>query len=455
MKRIFAGAASHPVAELTEEQRLLLGRHGPVRRWILRSPLQVNCILAAANLLLVVVSTVTGIYAEQVFMGESQRTFGPLAWALIIFNIVFSCLVVVRNRAPLVFLLLSIAVEFAFLAVTHSTNHSATGYTAWIFLYTIAAERSGRKTVVGFLALSLFSLSYIAIDLMAGFRLGFETVTTTETPYGNGSVNEVLLISGVGYGFILMLHLVIVMAGRAVRKSRLFDREMIQRFSQTQKLAATEERARIAREMHDVVAHSLTVMIALSDGARIVGRANQDRADEVLQELSSTGRSALADMRRMLGVLRDSSEENAPLTPTAGGDNAEENLAELVSSFESTGLPVTFVHEGQSIPADNNLRLTIYRIVQESLTNALRYGKGVRSVRVKVQVELPDVRITVVNDGSTALEQNRTGGFSLGAGKGISGMKERAALYRGSVEAGPNDVGGWTVRAHLRWEPQA
>jgi len=282
------------------------------------------------------------------------------------------------------------------------------------------------------------------------------TDTSLEVP--STSVDESPVATVITLGFMVALglafNLVIVMMGRFAHKNNEFDRQVIERFEQTQVLAASEERNRIAREMHDVVAHSLTVMITLADGARIVGQRDRARAEEVLLELSKTGRSALADMRRTLGVLRNPDGQELNFLPAEGRSvDARENLEELVNSFAATGLPVTFDYEGEELPADNNLRLSVYRIVQESLTNALRYAKDASLVRVSVRVHLPHIEVSVIDNGSTAPEGIPNPSNNLGSGKGLAGIRERAAFYKGSVDAGRNDLGGWTTRVRLVWQP--
>lgn len=312
-------------------------------------------------------------------------------------------------------------------------------------LYTVAVNRQTRTVATAYILLAIYSV-IVSLPIMdPQWR---NQISATDS---NVSQLDLWIILSMRLTLLLVTQLTIVVIGRSVRRNRIFEQEILRHFEQTQTLAATEERNRIAREMHDVVAHSLTVMITLSDGARLVGQKNPERAGEVLQELSSTGRKALADMRRTLGVLR---EENsaASLTPAEGtAEDAVENLRELAESFSSTGLNVDFTHEGVAVPEDNNLRLSLYRIVQESLTNALRYGQDAQNITVRLSVALPDIFITIVNDGSMV------GGSSplppsIGTGKGITGMRERAAFYNGTVNVGPNDVGGWTVRAHLKWD---
>ncbi|MEX3611419.1 histidine kinase [Rothia sp. LK2588] len=449
---------AYPVAgaaPLNEGQRLLTRRYGLIRRWMLHHPTAVNAMLAAANILGVGLMTIAGVASERVFSDGDPQFLGSTGWILIVTNLVFSGLIFLRHRFPFLLMVIALVMETVMIFATNSNSNSVSGFTTWIFLYTVASLRNGKTASLAYTVLMVFYVLFGAVDFQRGFKNGVE-LSTGGVP-NDENFWELLLIYGIGLGFIAMFNLVVLMAGRSTRKNRLFDQEVLKHFEQTQTLAATEERTRIAREMHDVVAHSLTVMIALADGARIVSKKNPERAEEVLGELSSTGRSALADMRRTLGVLRDPAGDHAPLAPAEGrAEDAATNLAELVESFASTGLPVTFEHQGETIPADHNLRLSLYRIVQESLTNALRYGRDVSKVQVTVNVKLPDIWVTVINDGTAALTASpKTSGLSgLGSGKGLAGMRERVAFYDGSVRAGENDVGGWTVRAHLRWSAE-
>jgi signal transduction histidine kinase len=205
--------------------------------------------------------------------------------------------------------------------------------------------------------------------------------------------------------------------------------------------------------MHDVVAHSLTVMISLSDGAAVVVRKSPERAGEVLGELSRTGRTALADMRRVLGVLRDD-RSAAPRLPLASGVS----LSELLEGFRTAGLPVHYSHTGPALPDDAAFQLTAYRIVQESLTNVLRYGRTLGRVDVSIVRSGPTVTIDVLDDGAglpghpspDAGTASAAGPGLYGTGQGITGMTERARIYAGTVEAG-RSARGWRVHAVLLW----
>ncbi len=282
--------------------------------------------------------------------------------------------------------------------------------------------------------------------------------------------------------------LVAMAVGANVRGRRLHTRALVERHQQLvdageqhAKLASAAEQARIAREMHDVVAHGLTVMIALSDGARVAVRRSPDDAEKALDLLSETGRTALGDMRRMLGVLRGA---DVPLEPQPG----TQELEPLVQQFRAAGLTVHLTTAGPPLPDDPTLALTVYRVVQESLTNALRHaGSGAR-VDVLVRHGAGRVGIEVVDDGGVArpvaeagsepgrlgrlgerLAERRVDPLAVRTdadgvpvapattplplpartGRGLVGMRERAAVYRGTVAAGPSGS-GWRVHVELR-----
>jgi signal transduction histidine kinase len=287
-------------------------------------------------------------------------------------------------------------------------------------------------------------------------------------------------------GSILVAGLIALAVGANVRSRRLHTRALVERHQQLvdageqhAKLAAAAEQTRIAREMHDVVAHGLTVMIALSDGARVAVRRSPEDAERALDLAGETGRAALADMRRMLGVLRGA---DVPLEPQPGS----QDLEALVQQFRAAGLTVHLTTAGPALPDDAGLALTVYRVVQESLTNALRHaGTGAR-VDVLVRTGAGRVGIEVVDDGGGAdpvaeaddaepgrlsrigvrLAERRddpldartdavpeaaavTASAPARTGRGLVGMRERAAVYRGTVAAGPYRA-GWRVHVELR-----
>jgi signal transduction histidine kinase len=209
---------------------------------------------------------------------------------------------------------------------------------------------------------------------------------------------------------------------------------------QQAELAASAERTRIARELHDIVSHSLSVVITLADAAAIVGRADPDQGAEAMTEVSEVGRRALADMRAMLGVLR-TDESPSALAPQPG----VAELGALVDRVRATGLSAALVVEGTPFSLGAAAELTVYRIVQEALTNTLRHAAA-RHAQVTIAYSDPEVTVRISDDG-TALASPR------GHGHGLDGMRERVALHHGTVRAGPNGGGGWLVVAALRSGP--
>ncbi len=205
-------------------------------------------------------------------------------------------------------------------------------------------------------------------------------------------------------------------------------------------LARATERARIAREMHDVVAHNLSVMLALCDGAAYHVYDAPERVEAALAQAARTGRQALTEMRQLLGVLREGPErpELAPLP----GIRELESLVELI---RAAGVPVHYRLSGDPSGTPPGMELTIFRIVQEALTNTLKHaGPGVHaSVSLSCR---PDAIAVEVRDDGHALGPVGAGGA------GLRGMKERAAVYGGELDAGPAPEGGWRVRTSLPLE---
>ena len=199
--------------------------------------------------------------------------------------------------------------------------------------------------------------------------------------------------------------------------------------------AVAAERARIARELHDVIAHSVSVMTVQAGAARLLLGEDPDRAREPLASVEYTGRQALADMRRLLGILR-SGEEPAELAPQPGmGD-----VAALIDHVRSAGLPAELTIEGEPKPLTPGVDLAAYRIVQEALTNALKHADAAHA-HVGIRYGRETLAIAVTNDGQRP-ENGRPG-------HGLVGMRERVTLYGGTFEAGPGPDGGYAVRAEL------
>jgi signal transduction histidine kinase len=202
------------------------------------------------------------------------------------------------------------------------------------------------------------------------------------------------------------------------------------------KSAVTEERARIARELHDVVGHSVSVMTVQASAVRRLLRPDQQREREALMIVEQTGREALAEMRRMVGVLRRPEE-----APALAPQPSLEHLGGLVAQAREAGLPVELRIEGEPVQLPAGVDLTAYRLVQEGLTNAMKHAHAERT-QVVVRYGDKDIEVSVTDDG-----QGRGDGTS--GGHGLVGMRERVSVYGGELEAGPRPGGGYRLRARL------
>ncbi len=251
--------------------------------------------------------------------------------------------------------------------------------------------------------------------------------------------------------FIAVLVVATWLLGRLRRASRQTELALVERArlleverENESRLAATAERQRIAREMHDVVAHSLSVIIAQADGGRYAAAADPGAAAQALGTISATGRQALADMRDLLGVLRQGpGDERAP-QPDAS------QVLDLVEQVRASGLDVALEVVGQPRELPRAVGLAAYRIVQESLTNVLKHAGPAARARVEVRWDPDALRLGVEDDGRGAAALVPDAGAG---GQGLVGMAERARLHGGSVTAGPRPGGGFRVRATLPRAP--
>ena len=407
-------------------------RMGPVRRFFHRHPVAMDVVVAAWF----------GIPALAVLLWGSPFLSGGERLALAALDAVAVVALLRRRQQPV----LALGVILVTLAVATWAMKSTSGLEiAAIFaLYAVGAYR---PPTVAWLSLAGYNAVHAsAIALWASAAVTLYDDAGTEVSLSD---QEAFLIAT---STMLALSVIALALGTAARNRRLHIETLVGRTrqlalerDQREQIALTAERNRIAREMHDVVAHSLSVMVALADGASASLEKRPAQARLALDELAATGRSALSDTRRLLGVLREDdggpagSGSTAPLTPQP----ASPDLAELIGRFQATGLPVTLTASGPPLPADAGVQLAVFRIVQEALTNVLRHAPG--SPRIEVTLERHATFVVVEVDNADGAATPAPAG-----GRGLVGMRERAAVYDGHVEAGPTP-GGWRVRAVLRW----
>ena len=226
------------------------------------------------------------------------------------------------------------------------------------------------------------------------------------------------------------------------RRAYMLELERTAAHAEAQRLAearhaVADERTRIARELHDVVAHSMSVMVVQAGAARRVLDASPQQAADALEAIEDTGRQSLDEMRRILGVLR-SDDEQLELAPAP----SLEDFGRLVDQCEQAGLPVELTVEGDPIELPASLELSAYRIVQESLTNTLKHAGPARAT-VSVTYGTEELRVRVHDDGRGAAAT------TAGSGQGLVGMRERVEAFGGSLDAGPRTGGGYAVSAVL------
>lgn len=211
---------------------------------------------------------------------------------------------------------------------------------------------------------------------------------------------------------------------------------------QRTRLAAAAERARVAREMHDILGHTLAVIVGLANGAAGLTEAKPERGAETLRIISDSGRGALAELRRLLAVIDDDDRAAAQGTPLAPQPGFRD-LGALLERVRAAGPAVTLHTEGRRTDLPPGLQLAVYRVVQEALTNTLKHAAADTAVRITLAADDTAVHLTVDDAGPARTARANDDG------RGLVGMRERAALYGGTVTAGPNDRGGWTVRARF------
>ncbi|MER5735773.1 histidine kinase [Streptomyces sp. NPDC002262] len=246
----------------------------------------------------------------------------------------------------------------------------------------------------------------------------------------------------------LWAYVFIALAGITVRSRRDHTASLVERArrleverDQEVRLAAAAERARIAREMHDIIGHNLSVITGLADGGRYAAAKSPERAAQALDAIGTTSRQALDELRRLLGVL--SAPDDAPAAARAPQPTLED-LGSLLAGVREAGLPVVSDLHAPLPPLPPGAQLTVYRVVQESLTNTLKHAGPGATATVRLVAEEDAVRVTVTDTGTPSAAA------PAGQGQGLAGMRERAALYDGTLDCGPLPSGaGWQVRLRI------
>ncbi|WP_340560267.1 sensor histidine kinase [Streptomyces sp. GSL17-111] len=256
-----------------------------------------------------------------------------------------------------------------------------------------------------------------------------------------------------GLVFLTVCFLLAWVLGDSLRTRRAYYVQLEERAARLEKereaqakVAVAAERARIARELHDVVAHNVSVMVVQADGGAYVLETAPEQTRQALETISGTGRQALAEMRRLLGVLRTSEDgEAGEYVPQPGVDQ----LTELVEQVRGTGLTVDFRVDGSPRPLPSGVELTAYRIVQEALTNTRKHGGPDVGATVRLTYGTDELSLLAEDDGRGSQAELYEEGGADGLGHGLIGMRERVGMVGGRLEAGPRPGGGFRIHARL------
>lgn len=313
-----------------------------------------------------------------------------------------------------------------------------------------ATDVVGMFTTLLVLLVTVFRAA-MALDDRQAIIVGFVllvTIPVVTVEHGNGNVGD--------FVFPFVIVAITAFVARGLRHRALLARELALRTERLEvereaqaATAVADERRRIARELHDVVAHSVSVMVVQSGAARRVLDSDPDDAVAALTEVERSGRQALSELRRLLGLMRDGDENQAVREPqpTLAG------LDDLVKRARDAGLPVDLRQEGNAYALPMGCDLAAYRVVQESLTNALKHGGDGAEATVLLRWTDDHLELDITDTGQGLTATSHDGDGPLG--QGLVGMRERVALCGGDLQAGPSVSGGFRVRATIPKDREA
>jgi signal transduction histidine kinase len=394
--------------------------------WLRRHPTLVDCVLAC----LLVPLSIGQVIHGQTVVANGQPTVHLLAaptglWMRLLEALLLIVPVAVRRRIPDTAFALAALSGLIQLA---NPTPMASDIALLVLLYTVAAYRPRQHSVIALLACLVGSVlaAWVWMPLSGG-----------PAP---SHTDRLIFATIVLWGCVLAAWVL----GDSMRYRRGYYAALEDRAARLEaersaqaKIAAAAERARIARELHDVVAHHVSVMVVQADGAGYALRSDPDRAQAALSAISSTGRQALTEMRRLLGVLR-SADQHTELAPVPGLDE----LRELLDQARTAGLEVSYTLTGTPRELPEGAELAAYRVVQESLTNTRKHAGLAATAAVTLRYEPEGLTLEVTDDGMAPVSEQP-------GGHGLAGMRERIAMYGGTVQAGPLPGGGFGVTAHL------
>ncbi|MFT3942253.1 MAG: histidine kinase [Ancrocorticia sp.] len=431
---------------------------GGIRRALREHPKATDWSIVAAFLVLTVIVVVVSFLVPIDGLPEDELRVRweypgylrfPRVLILILMVVVTAVALLVRRTYPL--LSLGSVLLMSVLVPDDVLPSLALALAIALLLYTVPVYRSARAGWVGYLLANLATVP----DSVISFQINNKSVFD--------DAGGVAAIATLALLMLVPVTLGINAGNRRRYTDAIIDRahQLARERDQLARLAVAEERTRIAREMHDIIAHSVSVMVTLSEGAARAAEIQPAAAAEAMRQSAETGRSALTEMRRLIGALREPSEDGdgpvagsgaggsgsgAELTPMPGLDD----LPDLIKGFRAAGLNVEYTLKGiapaHGASGERGRDLAIYRTVQEALTNTLRYSGAGSEARVVIRQGGDGTTVSVIDDGGLPGNRPMTG---LGSGQGLVGLAERLRVYGGRLEYGPVDSGGWFVTATL------
>lgn len=410
------GSRSDP--PLDEEALRLPRPPGAIRRFWARHPRLADVLIALVCLFMSAAPTaILRVYSPD---GENAGFPDPMpsviANAVMLLGVVIACVLLVRRRRwPVIVFIAANAVSVAYLFLLAPAG----GIVLLVASYSLAVYRSTRAAWIGF-AYGMGTYTLISLLLLSTGALSLQA--SLNGVAGQLTVALIGTLIGVNVGG----------RKRYVEAIIARSRQLLLERDQQGQIAAASERARIAREMHDIVSHSLTVVVALSEGAAATD--DRERARDASTAAAATARSALTEMRAMLGVLRDG-DSDAPLAPSE-----PVSPQRTVDAAQRAGYPVTLTTAG-SLEVSPAVRFAIGRIVQEGMTNAMRHASAAQRISVRVEHSAESVIVDIENDGVSG--RPGTSGF------GIRGLQERAVHVGGTLRSGPAGENSWVLHAEL------
>jgi len=425
---------------------------GVLRRWLAAHPRWVDGVIVACYLFgcaLTGMLEVASLFVTRDHQAEAT-SLPALDWARAVVGVLAAAVVALalayRRRFPLAGVIVvsaSVLLPLGYLALPNSVA-------IMFLLYAVPVYRGVAAGWLGFgISGGIHVVAAVLAIVGVQAHIGPTGILASEQfNWRDGvaiAVTEVLWL-------LLVLLIGINFGNRRRYVEALIDRahQLAREREQRAQLAAANERSRIAREMHDIVAHSLSVMVTLTEGASVAIDTKPEAAKQATERAAETGRSALVEMRRLLGVLQEPGA--SPRAPQPG----YQDLHAIIDGFRAAGLEIRLTESGATAAKSSTThQLAVFRIVQESLTNSLKHAG---SVRVDVELEFSEAgaRIAVQDygQGGNRDHPHPKSQTLPGSGQGLRGAYERARMFGGTFEAGPNSL-GWYVRAHVPYTGQA